>query len=178
GTGTAAAIGRPLAGKTGTTENSVDAWFIGYTPQLTTAVWMGYPSGDSKQMTSVRGVTVTGGSFPAQIFHNFMIQATKGMPVESFHNVASFSGRILNGSMVPFSTTTTSSATSPSTTAPATTSTTTAPSVGTVVATTPAGGATTTTTSAPRTTTTRPPPTTTSPTSTTRAPPGTTVPGG
>lgn len=174
GTGTAAAIGRPLAGKTGTTENSVDAWFIGYTPQLTTAVWMGYPSGDSKQMTSVRGVNVTGGSFPAQIFHNFMIQATKGMPVESFHNVTSFSGRILNGSMVPFSTTTTSSATSlPAATAASSTTITAAAPVSTA----PPAGPGPTTTVAPTTTTQPRVTTTTSVPPTTRPPPGSTVPG-
>src|SRR5205814_5914543 len=43
GTGTGAQIGSPVAGKTGTTENSGDAWFVGYTPKLSTAVWMGYP---------------------------------------------------------------------------------------------------------------------------------------
>ena len=45
GTGEAAAFGRPAAGKTGTTQNNNDAWFVGYTPKLTAAVWMGYPDG-------------------------------------------------------------------------------------------------------------------------------------
>src|SRR4029077_5102768 len=48
GTGTAAALGtRPVAGKTGTAENFVDAWFCGYTPQLAACVWMGYPKGET-----------------------------------------------------------------------------------------------------------------------------------
>ncbi len=64
GTGTAASIGRPAAGKTGTAQNYVDAWFCGYTPQLATCVWMGYPKGEIS-MTSVEGVSpVFGGSCP------------------------------------------------------------------------------------------------------------------
>ena len=65
GTGHNAAIGRPAAGKTGTTEKNNDAWFVGYTPDLAAAVWMGYPNG-TKPMKSVHGVNVTGGSFPAR----------------------------------------------------------------------------------------------------------------
>ncbi|MGH9307578.1 MAG: transglycosylase domain-containing protein [Acidimicrobiales bacterium] len=181
GTGTAAAIGRPVAGKTGTTEHSVDAWFIGYTPQLTTAVWMGYPSGDSKPMTSVRGINVTGGTFPAQMFQHFMSRATRPMPVEPFHSVSSFSGRVLQGSLVPFSTTTSAPASSGGAT------TTTSPNAaGPSISTLPPGGATTTTANAtpgstvpgpaaPPTTTTAPSPTTTlPPTPTTRPPPTTT----
>jgi penicillin-binding protein 1A len=74
GTGTAAYFGRPAAGKTGTTENFGDAWFVGYTPNLATAVWVGYP--DSRvEMTSVHGIAVAGGTFPAQIWHDFMVAA-------------------------------------------------------------------------------------------------------
>lgn len=78
GSGRAANIGKPVAGKTGTTEDNADAWFVGYTPKLATAVWMGYPEGNSRKMTNVRGITVTGGSFPAQIFSSYMRVATAG----------------------------------------------------------------------------------------------------
>jgi penicillin-binding protein 1A len=83
GTGTAAAIGRPAAGKTGTTSNYRDAWFVGYTPDLVTAVWVGYPD-QQKAMTDVHGIKVTGGSFPAKIWAAFMKQAVKGTPVTTF----------------------------------------------------------------------------------------------
>ncbi|MCK4268429.1 MAG: PBP1A family penicillin-binding protein, partial [Actinomycetia bacterium] len=84
GTGTAAKLkGRPVAGKTGTSENLTDAWFVGFTPQLVTAVWVGYPH-EKKPMTSVHGVSVTGGSFPAQIWKKFMTFATKDLPVKGF----------------------------------------------------------------------------------------------
>jgi membrane peptidoglycan carboxypeptidase len=71
GTGTAADIGRPAAGKTGTTQEYRDAWFVGYTPDLVTAVWVGYPEAQ-REMKSVHGRSVTGGSFPAQIWASFM----------------------------------------------------------------------------------------------------------
>ncbi|MDY0341822.1 MAG: penicillin-binding transpeptidase domain-containing protein, partial [Coriobacteriia bacterium] len=71
GTGTAAQIGRPAAGKTGTTQEYRDAWFVGYTPELATAVWMGHVEGQV-EMKSVHGKRVTGGSFPAQIWASYM----------------------------------------------------------------------------------------------------------
>jgi penicillin-binding protein 1A len=83
GTGTAADIGRPAAGKTGTTDDYADAWFVGYTPQLATAVWVGYPQGRIS-MTNVRGITVFGGTFPAAIWRNFMAAAHRGRPVRPF----------------------------------------------------------------------------------------------
>lgn len=83
GTGTAAAIGRPAAGKTGTTDDYADAWFVGYTPQLTTAVWVGYPE-RRIPMTSVHGIQVAGGTFPAQIWQRFMSAAHEGLPVKDF----------------------------------------------------------------------------------------------
>ena len=74
GTGTGAQIGVPVAGKTGTTSDYVDAWFVGYTPNYSTAVWMGYPNSDGvkRSMYSVHGVTVAGGTFPASIWADFM----------------------------------------------------------------------------------------------------------
>jgi len=87
GTGTAARIGRPLAGKTGTTDNYGNAWFIGYVPQLSTAVWVGRPEGDVP-MRNVRGINVTGGSFPARIFGRYMSAAMAGEPVQDLHVVS------------------------------------------------------------------------------------------
>ncbi len=80
GTGTAAQIGRPEAGKTGTTQDFRDAWFIGYTPQLSTAVWMGNPE-QEVPMEDVGGIQVTGGSYPARIWHDFMAAALAGQPL-------------------------------------------------------------------------------------------------
>ncbi len=83
GTGTEADIGRPAAGKTGTTQENRDAWFVGYTPQLATAVWMGYPAAQ-KAMSNVHGRQVTGGSFPAQIWAKFMRAALSKQPKKDF----------------------------------------------------------------------------------------------
>jgi penicillin-binding protein 1A len=66
GTGVRANIGCPAAGKTGTTDNYNDAWFVGYTPKLATATWMGYPNA----LVSMPGVQ--GGSYPASIWHSYM----------------------------------------------------------------------------------------------------------
>jgi membrane peptidoglycan carboxypeptidase len=82
GTGTRAAIsGHQVAGKTGTTENFGDAWFVGFSRQLTTAVWMGSPQGEVP-MRGVGGVNVAGGTFPAQIWHAYMTAALAGQPSE------------------------------------------------------------------------------------------------
>ncbi|HEY7874129.1 MAG TPA: PBP1A family penicillin-binding protein [Actinomycetota bacterium] len=83
GTGTAAQIGRPVAGKTGTTNDFTDAWFVGYTPQLVTAVWVGYPEG-LVPMTDVHGIRVYGGTFPALIWRSFMSAALARVEPESF----------------------------------------------------------------------------------------------
>ena len=83
GTGTAAALSRPVAGKTGTTDKHADAWFVGFTPGLSTAVWMGYTRGEVP-MTNVHGISVSGGSFPAQIWRRFMDPALAGLPAREF----------------------------------------------------------------------------------------------
>jgi penicillin-binding protein 1A len=76
GTGKRAALSdRPAAGKTGTTENYGDAWFVGYTPQLVTAVWVGYPNKLRPMLTEYNGDPVAGGTFPALIWHSFMQKA-------------------------------------------------------------------------------------------------------
>jgi membrane peptidoglycan carboxypeptidase len=87
GTGTGARIGRPAAGKTGTTQNHENAWFAGYTPELTAVVWMGFPPGPDGTipvLENVRGRDVTGGSFPATIWKKFMSVAVEGMEKSSF----------------------------------------------------------------------------------------------
>jgi penicillin-binding protein 1A len=71
GTGVAANYGCPAAGKTGTTEDFKDAWFVGYTPKLSTATWVGYPN-PPVPMTSVHGIAVAGATFPAHIWHDYM----------------------------------------------------------------------------------------------------------
>ncbi|MBV8957654.1 MAG: transglycosylase domain-containing protein [Actinobacteria bacterium] len=107
GTGVGANIGKPMIGKTGTTENFGDAWFVGGTRKLTAAVWMGYPEGASHAMDNVRGIHVNGGSFPATIFKKFMSAAQKGVDPGSFPSVSSFPGKLLKGTKVIFSTSTT-----------------------------------------------------------------------
>jgi len=84
GTAKSAAIGRPAAGKTGTAQNYSAAWFVGYTPQLSTAVWMGY-SDSNRPLRNIRGVgNVTGGSHPATAWRNFMKAAHEGLPELEF----------------------------------------------------------------------------------------------
>jgi penicillin-binding protein 1A len=83
GTGTAAYTGcAGQAGKTGTTDEYTDAWFSGYQPNLATAVWVGYPQSNAISMTSVHGITVFGGTFPAEIWHSLYSNA--GVPCEEF----------------------------------------------------------------------------------------------
>jgi penicillin-binding protein 1A len=79
GTGTAAQLsGFPVAGKTGTAKNNVDAWFCGYTVQIVTCVWVGYPQGEIP-LRNVEGVPdVYGGTIPAAIWHDFMSEAMQG----------------------------------------------------------------------------------------------------
>lgn len=84
GTGTAAALSRPAAGKTGTTENNTDAWFAGYTPDYAAVVWMGYPEGNDRPMSDVHGISVTGGTLPARLWHDFMTKALVGVAPHDF----------------------------------------------------------------------------------------------
>jgi len=153
GTGQGARIGRPLAGKTGTTEDFGDAWFIGYTPRLTAALWMGYPQGSDHKMTDVRGIPVQGGGIPAELFRRFMAAALKDEPAYGtgqFPVVTSFPGRSLSSSQLPFTV-------SPATTTTTSTTTTTLPGGTTTTSTSVKPGATTTTASAATTTTTAKP---------------------
>ena len=84
GTGTAAYTGcAGQAGKTGTTDEYTDAWFAGYQPNLATVVWVGYPQSNEISMSSVHGIIVFGGTFPAEIWHSLYSGA--GVPCEEFH---------------------------------------------------------------------------------------------
>jgi penicillin-binding protein 1A len=97
GTGTAATLNRPAAGKTGTAENYQDAWFCGFVPQLATCVWIGYPKGEIP-MYGVEGVPeMFGGTLPAEIWHGFMSQAVAPYPVENFPTPTSYSGTYISG---------------------------------------------------------------------------------
>jgi membrane peptidoglycan carboxypeptidase len=107
GTARGVGIGRPAAGKTGTTDDSKDTWFIGYTPQRTTAVWVGdNPNpADGRARRSINGRTI-GGSYRGQVFgatiaapiwRTVMIKANEGLPEKDW---ASPSGKILEGSSV------------------------------------------------------------------------------
>jgi penicillin-binding protein 1A len=146
GTGTAASIGRPVAGKTGTTSNFVDAWFVGYVPQMATAVWVGNPD-RQEPMFDVHGITVYGGTFPARIFSAMMTGALDGVPVENLDTASPDVLGLSSASVPDYGATATSVATSDtSTSTTASTSTTVARSASTTVAPSSTGGASTPTT--------------------------------
>ena len=83
GTGTAADIGRPAAGKTGTTQDNVDAWFAGYVPGYTAVVWLGNPEG-AIPITEASGRAITGGGLPARICQRFMSEAVASRDAADF----------------------------------------------------------------------------------------------
>ena len=85
GTGTRAQIqGREVAGKTGTTDDYGDAWFVGYTPELAVAVWVGYPDALRPMETEFNGEPVSGGTLPAEIWKAFMTRALNDTAPERF----------------------------------------------------------------------------------------------
>jgi membrane peptidoglycan carboxypeptidase len=89
GTGTRAQLnGRPTAGKTGTTSNNANAWFAGFTPQLSTAVWVGRAGGGPLKGVLGSNGGVYGGTIPASIFKAFMDAALQGLPVVQFPSKA------------------------------------------------------------------------------------------
>jgi penicillin-binding protein 1A len=90
GTGHRATINRPVAGKTGTTNDSKDAWFVGYVPQLVTGVWVGY---DQERSLGSGG---TGGQASAPIWAEFMQKATASLPVEDFQAPENISFVLIN----------------------------------------------------------------------------------
>ena len=91
GTGTGARLfDRQVAGKTGTTTDYTDARFVGYTPDLVASVWLGFDNPKHK-LYNINGVrAVSGGSLPARIWHDFMVEATRGTPPQSFVDPQSF----------------------------------------------------------------------------------------
>jgi len=149
GTGTKANIDRPAAGKTGTAQEYYDAWFCGYTPHLSTTVWVGHPEAQIP-MTNVHGIRVTGGSFPAEIWRKFMYEADRRYPKTDFPEpevkVAWNYFFVSKWAVFPTSTTTSSTTTTSTTTS------------------------TTTTTLPPSTTTTKKPPGSTSTSTVTTSP--------
>jgi penicillin-binding protein 1A len=122
GTGTAANFGCPAAGKTGTSENLANAWFVGYTPLLSTAVWVGYPQANIPMPNGF------GGTLAAPIWHDYMVKASDGfcgdfpVPPVPWHGVPFFGHFATTGAANNNSTTTNNSG--PSATPTTTTSTT------------------------------------------------------
>lgn len=84
GTGEKAKIGRPVAGKTGTGQAWRDAWFVGFTPELTTAVWVGFPQSQRSMVPPTTRIRVTGGSWPAEIWQLYMSAALAQEPISAF----------------------------------------------------------------------------------------------
>jgi penicillin-binding protein 1A len=84
GTGTAANLGRPQIGKTGTDDNHDNAWFVGAVPQLSAAVWVGFHEGQIPMEPPRTRITVFGGTWPAQIWRLLMLRATHGLAPEPF----------------------------------------------------------------------------------------------
>jgi penicillin-binding protein 1A len=84
GTGVQARIGRPVAGKTGTGEQWRDAWFVGFTPELVTSVWVGFADAQRSMVPPVTRIKVQGGTWPAQIWQLYMSAALAQTPVTPF----------------------------------------------------------------------------------------------
>jgi membrane peptidoglycan carboxypeptidase len=102
-TGAGASIGRPAAGKTGTTNDSTAAWFVGYTPQLSTAVWVGRTTPSPLRHVTINGRTyraVFGGTVPAAIWRRTMSAALQDVPVKDFAGAAPYTST-LPTSVVP-----------------------------------------------------------------------------
>jgi len=119
GTGTSASYGCPAAGKTGTTSNYTDAWFVGYSPKLSTAVWVGYPNSDV-YMNDVNGLGPGyGGTLAAPIWRQFMEAASHGYcqdftpPTTYWHGVAYFGKHAVSAYIPPPVVSTTTTSTSP-----------------------------------------------------------------
>jgi penicillin-binding protein 1A len=84
GTGSAANIGRPQIGKTGTDDDHANAWFVGAVPQLSAAIWVGFHRGQIPMEPPRTRIEVLGGTWPAQIWRLLMLRATAGLPPEGF----------------------------------------------------------------------------------------------
>jgi penicillin-binding protein 1A len=119
GTGKAAAIGQFAAGKTGTTSNYGDAWFVGWDSKFTVAVWVGYPNKLIPMTTDFDGGPVLGGTFPALIWHDFMIRA---LQIENERSEQTTGKKAATGKSSEATSTTTSEGGSPASSTPAATS--------------------------------------------------------
>ena len=159
GTAVGAYFGRIAAAKTGTTDNHDDGWLCGYTPQLATAVWVGYP--DAERPVYVHGVAIAGGNIPASIWRDFMAPAMASIPIRDFAPPKT-AARFVNWTKGSYGYLG-STGTTASTTAATTTKRSTTPRTATTRTNRPPPTTTTaTTTPPPPTTTASPPPTTTS----------------
>jgi penicillin-binding protein 1A len=79
-----AEIGRPAAGKTGTSNEFIDAWFVGFVPQLSTSVWVGYPN-ERRSMVNINGLEeINGENYPLDIWSQYMQGAVRQFPVQQF----------------------------------------------------------------------------------------------
>jgi penicillin-binding protein 1A len=166
GTGQAAAIGGvDVVGKTGTTTNEGDAWFVGWTPQFTTAIWVGFPNRLVPMLTQYNGSPVTGGTFPAEIWRTYMESALQINAEEHpAKKGASSTGTETSGDTSTYNASPGTGTTPETETAP--------PQTGTAEQTTPAPTGTTPQQTTPQQTTpqqTTPTPTPTNPTGTTPA---------
>jgi penicillin-binding protein 1A len=171
GTGQSAQIsGVDVVGKTGTTTDEGDAWFVGWTPQFTTAVWVGFPNKLVPMLTQFNGGPVTGGTFPAEIWRAYMetalqINAEEHPPKPGTSTNTATNGTDTNSTFTYAPSTATTPQTTPTPTAPQTTPTPTAPqTTPTPTPTAPQTTPTPTPTTPPQTT---PTPTPTNPTGTT-----------
>jgi penicillin-binding protein 1A len=147
GTGTKAQIpGVVIAGKTGTTENYGDAWFIAFTDKYTVAVWVGYPDSTKSMRTDYGGAPVEGGTYPAEIWRAFMVSAIQ---IDQQHLAAERQRKGLGTSTstttIPVTSPSSAPTTSGATTSPSTGGQTPAPAAPAPTTTAPAGGGGTTT---------------------------------
>jgi penicillin-binding protein 1A len=118
GTAKRAAYGGFAAGKTGTTENYGDAWFIGFTDKMTIAVWVGYPNGNTSMAHDFGGAPVEGGTYPAQIWHDFVVATNAIMDAREAERVARINEKRAKKGLPPLGVTT-STTTTPAPVAPA-----------------------------------------------------------
>jgi penicillin-binding protein 1A len=130
GTGRAAQTGCPAGGKTGTTSDFSDGWFVGFTPRLSTAVWVGYPDAAVHMYTEYHGGAVSGPTFPAEIWGDYTKQAMGGFcgpfpPPQHPMTFTRFYGRYAGSGRSSTDTSTSTSTSTGTTTTPAPTDTTT-----------------------------------------------------
>jgi penicillin-binding protein 1A len=124
GTAKRAAYGGFAAGKTGTTENYGDAWFIGFTDKMTIAVWVGYPNGNTSMAHDFGGAPVEGGTYPAQIWHDFVVAANAILDQRNADRIAKINQKRAAKGLPPLGVTTSTTTTAPVPAAPSSPSTT------------------------------------------------------